>query len=292
MIYTVIPTFFTEDNKIDIESILLHIEYQIKNGIPNIVIHGTTSEACTLSLEERIFIATTVKEKFDEEINLVIGISGNNTKDVVDEVQIFNCLANCLMVSAPYYNKPSQEGLYQHFKSIFDSTERKDYIIYNVPSRCGVNIEPETISRLFKEYPMIKGIKEASGSVEQVIKIRSLCNIKIYSGDDALTIPFMSLGAEGVISVVSNIVPFEMKYIVDNFMKGDIKEANITFYKIYNLIKLCFIESNPVPVKYMINKMCFYKRPNVRLPLVELTDNNKLIINKQINTSIDFKEFC
>ena len=139
---------------------------------------------------------------------------------------------------------------------------------------------------------MIKGIKEASGSVEQVIKIRSLCNIKIYSGDDALTIPFMSLGAEGVISVVSNIVPFEMKYIVDNFMKGDIKEANITFYKIYNLIKLCFIESNPVPVKYMINKMCFYKRPNVRLPLVELTDNNKLIINKQINTSIDFKEFC
>lgn len=291
MIYTVIPTFFTEDNKIDIESILLHINYQIKNGINNIVILGTTSEACTLSLEEKISIATTVKEKFEEEINLVIGISGNNTKDVIDEVQIFNCLANCLMVSAPYYNKPSQEGLYQHFKAIFDSTERKDYIIYNVPSRCGVNIEPETISRLFKEYPMIKGIKEASGSIEQVMKIRSLCDIKIYSGDDALTIPFMSVGAEGVISVVSNIIPSEMKYIVDNFIKGDIKEANNAFYKIYCLIKLCFIESNPVPIKYMINKMCFYKRPNVRLPLVGLTNINKIIIDNLINTTIVLKDF-
>jgi 4-hydroxy-tetrahydrodipicolinate synthase len=186
------------------------------------------------------------------------------------------------MLSPPYYNKPSQEGIYQHYKKIIESIN-KDFMIYNVPSRCGVNIEPETISRLYTDFVKIKAIKEASGSIDQVIKIKSLSNIEILSGDDGLVLPFMSVGAVGIISVVSNIVPREMNTIIEHFNNGKNTEAIKMFYKIHKLIKLCFIESNPVPLKYIINKLNFNILPKVRLPLVYLSQNNRLIIDEHIN---------
>jgi len=200
-VITVIPTFFTIDNRIDHNAIVNHINKQTNSGIKQIVIFGTTSETSTLSDLEKTSILNSIKGGINEKIKIIIGLSGNNTPDIVKEARKLEESCDAFMLSAPYYNKPSQEGIYQHFKQIV-STINKDFIIYNVPSRCGVNIEPETIARLFIDFPNIKAIKEASGSIQQVIKIKSLCNIKILSGDDELTLPFMSIGACGVISVI------------------------------------------------------------------------------------------
>ena len=152
---------------------------------------------------------------------IVIGIGGIITNDVIVEANHFMHYCHALMVSAPYYVKPSQEGIYQHFISIISAID-KEFIIYNVPSRCGVNIEPETVARIYHHSYNVKAIKEASGSIDQVIQIRKLCKISILSGDDALTLPFMSVGGSGVISVISNIFPKEMNLIVSAFEKNGI----------------------------------------------------------------------
>jgi len=281
-VFTVIPTFFTSEG-IFMEAILQHIDNQHDKQIKNIVILGTTSESCTLSIEERKTIAITVWKKFNKDLNIVIGLSGNNTKDVKEEATFLKDYCHAFMLSAPYYNKPSQYGIYEHYKEIVSSCE-KEFIIYNVPSRCGVNIEPTTVAKLANTFKNIVAIKEASGSIEQVMKIKSLCNISILSGDDALTLPFMSIGASGVISVISNIIPEVMLNIIDTFNKGNISESNIIFYKYYELMKLAFCDSNPVPIKYMLSLKEYNKcLSSVRLPLVQLSDDNKNKITSELN---------
>ncbi len=281
-IFTVIPTFFTSEG-IFMEAILKHIDNQYKNKIKNIVILGTTSEACTLTIEERKTIAINVWTKFNQDLNIVIGLSGNNTIDVTEEANSLKDYCHAFMLSAPYYNKPSQNGIYEHYKQIISSFD-KDFIIYNVPSRCGVNIEPSTVAKLANTFKNVVAIKEASGSIEQVMKIKSLCNISILSGDDALTLPFMSIGASGVISVISNIIPEVMLNIIDTFNKGNISESNIIFYKYYELMKLAFCDSNPVPIKYMLSLKQYNKcLSSVRLPLVQLSDDNKNKITSELN---------
>jgi 4-hydroxy-tetrahydrodipicolinate synthase len=287
-IITVIPTFFDNNNNIDFNGINNHIEKQIEMGIKTIIILGTTSETPTLTKNEKLFIVNSVYKKFNSKLKIIIGISGNETTSVIDECNNYSLYGDGYMISAPYYNKPSQEGLYQHFQKIITSTS-KNIILYNVPSRCGVNIEPETIARIHNNFPQVVAIKEASGSIEQVIKIKTLSSINIYSGDDGLTLPFMSIGAIGVISVVSNICPEEIIKMVDEFSKGNISNATIIFYNINPLIKLAFIESNPVPIKYLINKFNNNLSEQVRLPLVELTNSNKLIINNWLNKNTEFK---
>jgi 4-hydroxy-tetrahydrodipicolinate synthase len=281
MLFTVIPTFFSDNNAINYNSISNHIQCQINKGIKNIVILGTTSEAPTISINEKIKIVHMIRDTFSDSINLVIGINGNNTIEVLNEAKLFQPFADYLMISAPYYNKPTQEGLYKHFKFLDDSIS-KNIILYNVPSRCGVNIEPTTIASLYNDCKKIVAIKEASGSIEQVIKIKKLCNIKIYCGDDALIIPFMSLGAEGLISVISNVIPSEMNYIINNYKNGNTKDALDLFYKVYDLIKLAFIESNPIPIKYMIYKLNNLISYKMRLPLTELSENSKVEIDNYI----------
>jgi len=282
MIYdviTVIPTFFDSNNEIDMVSIKKHIDYQINNGIQTIVILGTTSETPTLTQKEKILIVENICNEYRNKLSIIIGVSGNDTESVLEEAKLYETYGNAIMISAPYYNKPSQEGLYQHFYKII-STIKNKFILYNVPSRSGVNIEPTTISRLYNDFPFkITAIKEASGSIEQVMKIKSLCKIKILSGDDALVLPFMSVGAEGVISVVSNVVPSEMLLMVSHFKEGNLMESTKIFYELYDLIKLCFIESNPVPVKYILSKT-MNSLPNVRLPLVGLENKNKDLFEK------------
>jgi len=273
-VITVIPTFFNKNNEVDYNLILEHIEKQYLAGIKSIVILGTTSETPTLSLEEKLSIATYVYSKFHNDLQIIIGVGGFNTNDVVKEAQLFESFCDAIMLSTPYYNKPSQEGLFQHFSQVISQTS-KDYVLYNVPSRCGVNLEPETIARLANKFSQIKAIKEASGSIEQVIKIKSQCNIDILSGDDALILPFMSLGAKGIISVVSNVIPKQMLEMVTYFNAGHHLEASNIFYKHYNLMKLCFIESNPVPLKYMLELKNHTSMSNVRLPLVELSQESK-----------------
>ena len=279
-VFTVIPTFFDENGQVDMEAIISHINRQYNETIRKIVILGTTSETPTLSMDEKIMIAKNVWANFNEDLDIVVGISGNNTSEVRSEAILLEPYCHSMMLSAPYYNKPSQNGIYEHFKQVINSVNR-EFIIYNVPSRCGVNIEPTTIARLFNDFSQVKAIKEASGSIEQVMKIKSLCDINILSGDDALTLPYLSVGATGVISVVSNVIPVVMLSLVQNFSNNLLKTQG-TFFRHYELMKLCFCDSNPVPVKYMMSLK--YAKPTlsfVRLPLMELTNENKNKINDE-----------
>ena len=287
-VITVIPTFFDYFNKINLDGINNHIEKQITSGIKTIVILGTTSETPTLSSDEKLSIVKSVYDKFENKIRIIIGLSGNDTFSVVNECELYSNYGDALMISPPYYNKPSQEGIFQHFEKIITSTN-KEIIIYNIPSRCGVNIEPETISKMYIMFDRVLAIKEASGSIDQVIKIKSMCDIDILSGDDGLVLPFMSVGAVGVISVISNVAALEMIKIVESFSKGEINVAIDEFYKIYPLIKLAFIESNPVPIKYLISRINNSLSPAIRLPLVQMTKENITIINKWLDNNFEIK---
>lgn len=281
-VITVIPTFFDSSNNVDIVQIKKHINKQIENGIKTIIILGTTSETPTLSQEEKLLVVELVFQNFNDKVKIIIGLSGFDTKVVIEEAKLYENYNKTLMISAPYYNKPSQEGLFQHFSKIFNSVNC-DFILYNVPSRTGVNIEPETIARLYNIFKnKLFAIKEASGSIDQVIKIKSLCDIKILSGDDALTLAFMCVGAIGVISVVSNIIPKEMLEMVEYFKNGNIEMAKKIFYNFHYLMKLCFIESNPVPLKFILSNIDKEILPNVRLPLVELEEKNKIHLKNNI----------
>lgn len=273
---TVIPTFFNADNTIDYHNISKHIESQKDNFVETIVILGTTSETPTLTYDERLDIAKYVYKNYCDDFIIVVGIGGNNTEEMKEEIFELSEYADYIMISQPYYNKPSQEGIYQHYKTLIDVVDIK-IIIYNIPSRCGVNIEPETIKRIADYCDKVVAIKEASGNLEQVMTIKQLCpNLMIYSGDDALVLPIMSVGGVGVISVVSNIVPQTMNLIITKFNEGNISEAQLLFYQIKDLIKYCFIESNPVPMKYVLSEI----NDNiglaiVRLPLVQLTKESQ-----------------
>jgi 4-hydroxy-tetrahydrodipicolinate synthase len=274
-VITVIPTFFADDNSIDYQSIHEHITDQINYGIKTIVILGTTSEAPTLSESERLEVAHYVYNHFNNLVTIVIGLGGNNTDEMIREITNISPFGNYIMISQPSYNKPSQKGIYEHYKKLIDSTD-KNVIIYNIPSRCGVNIEPKTIQEIVSISPQVVAIKEASGSLEQVMNVIELCpNLMVYSGDDMLVLPIMALGGCGVISVVSNIVPSFMIKMLENILNNNDQAMNM-FYKIRPLIKYCFVESNPVPLKYVLaiikNK---FSLENVRLPLVELTNESK-----------------
>jgi 4-hydroxy-tetrahydrodipicolinate synthase len=275
-VITVIPTFFYPDGLIDYTSMHAHILDQINKGINSIVILGTTSEAPTLSEDERISVASFVYGNFKKDLVIIVGLGGNNTNEMVCELNRITPHCDYIMISQPSYNKPSQEGIYQHFKKLINSTN-KNIIVYNIPSRCGVNIEPSTVQRITQISHRVIAIKEASGNLEQVMGIKELCpNLQIYSGDDALVLPIMSIGGVGVISVVSNIIPNYMLSMINEFVDGNMLSAQNFFYQIKPLIKYCFVESNPVPVKYMLSVM--KNQPtlaHVRLPLVELALESK-----------------
>lgn len=275
-VITVIPTFFNFDYSIDYQSIHSHIANQIAQGIQDIVILGTTSEAPTLSMHERINLAQYVHKHFSNSVSIIVGLGGNNTSELISEIKEISKFAHNIMISQPSYNKPSQEGIYQHFKLLIESTD-KNIIIYNIPSRCGINMEPSTIQRISLLTARVVAIKEASGNLEQVMQVHELCpNLSIYSGDDALVLPILSIGGIGVISVVSNLIPKHMVSMVNEFFDGNLFSAQNFFYRIKPLIKFCFVESNPVPVKYMLS--IANNSPSlahVRLPLVELTTESK-----------------
>lgn len=275
-VITVIPTFFNTDGSIDYNSMQTHISEQINHGIESIVILGTTSEAPTLSEDERVSVANFVFNNFHNQLNIIIGLGGNNTMEMICELNRLSPYCDYVMISQPSYNKPSQEGIYQHFKKLIESAN-KNIIIYNIPSRCGVNIEPNTIQRITEISDYVVAIKEASGNLEQVMSVKELCpNLRIYSGDDALVLPIMSIGGYGVISVISNIIPQYMIAMINEFIDGSMGSAQNFFYQIKPLIKYCFVESNPVPVKYMLSLI--KNQPtlaHVRLPLVELSNESK-----------------
>ena len=285
-VYTVIPTYFLNGN-VDYTKICDMIELQISSGIKNIVLLGTTSETPTLTQDEQDMIVNTVWNKFKGKVNIIVGIGGNNTKDTLQQAFNYREKSDALMATVPYYNKPSQEGIYQHFATIAQLLEDKPIMLYNIPSRCGVSVEPSVIADLYNNFENIKAIKEASGNIQQTLQIKNLCDIVVLSGDDVLTLPLLSVGAEGVVSVASNIIPKYLLKLVELFKKGDIESSIKLNKKLYPIFKNLFIDTNPVPLKYLMVKLSMINDDSVRLPLVKINSDEKLEILDRIASMIN-----
>ena len=256
------------------------IEFQISEGIDALIVCGTTGESSTMSLEEKKETIKFAIDTVNKRVPVIAGTGGNNTSSVIELSKYAeNIGADGLLIVTPYYNKTTQKGLIEHYKLIADSTT-VPIILYNVPSRTGLNITPETCLELSK-IENIVAVKEASGNLSQVAKIASLCkdNLHIYSGNDDQVLPILSLGGLGVISVVSNIAPKKFNSMLHSFFNGKINEAiNIQLSSI-QLVEALFSEVNPIPVKEALNIMGYnFGKP--RLPLVELSNNCKIKLEK------------
>lgn len=271
---TAIATPFTSD-KVNFEEFEKLIEEQISSDIDALIVCGTTGESSTMSMGERKETIRFAIEKARKRTKVIIGTGSNNTKDAIEMSKYAESVgADGVLVVTPYYNKTTQKGLVAHFTAIAKSISIP-IIMYSVPSRTGVNIEPNTCYELSK-IKNIVAIKEASGNISQVAKIASLCgdDLHIYSGNDDQAIPIMSLGGKGVISVLSNVMPQYTHDMIMKYINGDVTKATEMQLEVIDLIDELFSEVNPIPVKYALNLMGYdYGIP--RLPLVELSENNK-----------------
>jgi len=275
-VYTALVTPFSGD-EIDGKSFATLIESQIAAEVDGIVPVGTTGESPTLTHEEHVEVIRLAIEIAAGRCKVLAGAGSNSTAEAVAFTSEAAQLgADGALLVAPYYNKPTQEGLFQHYRAIAEAVEIP-LVLYSIPSRCGIEIGVETTVRLGRECPNIRCIKEAGGSVERVMQLRSALpdDFIILSGDDPMTLPFLSVGASGVISVASNLLPAEVVQLVQAWQVGKTEEAEAWHYRLYRLFKDLFIESNPVPVKYALAKKGLIASPSVRLPLVELSQASR-----------------
>jgi 4-hydroxy-tetrahydrodipicolinate synthase len=273
--FTAIVTPF-KSGKLDEDALTALLQKQIDAGVDGVVPVGTTGESPTLNCDEHLRVIELAVASAAGKIKVLAGTGGNATEEAIYLTQEAEKrgVDGSLQV-APYYNKPSQEGLYQHFKAIADAT-KLPIILYSIPGRCGVAIEVGTVQHLAESCPNIVGIKEAGGDADRVSQLRhGLGNdFIILSGDDGLTLPFMSVGAQGVISVASNIIPEKIVAMVKHFSAGQMSEALSIHQHFYQLFKTLFIETNPVPVKEALHLMGQVDS-EMRLPLVPLADANR-----------------
>jgi len=263
-----------KNGKVDEAALRKLVEFQIKNGTDGIVPCGTTGESSTLSHEEHDRVIEVVIDAAKKRVPVIAGTGSNSTAEAIRLTRhAYKAGADGALMVCPYYNRPTQEGLYQHYKAIAEAVPIP-IIVYNIPGRTGVNINPDTLARLAK-IKNIVGVKEASGSIKQMSDVIHLCGPKfdVLSGDDLFTLPLMAMGGHGVISVISNVAPADMAAMVDAFVAGDLKKARALHYKMAPLIDSLFVETNPTPVKAalaMMKKISY----EVRLPLCKLSDAN------------------
>lgn len=265
-------TPFDKEGNIDFNVLEDLINFQIKNGTDALIICGTTGEARTMTKDEQISVVKFAVEKTNKRIPVIAGAGGNNTKEVVEFSKIMeDAGADGLLSVTPYYNKASYDGLIKHYHSQGDAVNIP-IIVYNVPGRTGLNISPNQMKEI-GEHENIVGIKEASGDIVQAMEIRRLCpNLDIYSGNDDIVVPLMSIGGKGVISVLANIMPKETSEMCHLYLDGNEKEAGKKQVKYLKLIKALFKEVNPVPVKAALEIMG-YNSTNLRLPLTKANKN-------------------
>ncbi|MDD4908667.1 MAG: 4-hydroxy-tetrahydrodipicolinate synthase [Candidatus Omnitrophica bacterium] len=274
-IVAIVTPFSKKTGKADEKKLKELIQWHIKEGSDGIVPCGTTGESATLSWAEHERVVEIAIDVAKGKIPVIAGTGSNSTDEAIMLTQqAAKAGADASLQVSPYYNRPTQKGLYEHFKAIADSVDIP-IILYNIASRTGVNIEPDTIARLAKDCKNIVGVKEASGNLDQMSRIKALCpaEFDLISGDDSLTLPVMALGGTGIISVVANIVPRDIKHMVTAFEKGNLKEAQKMHYKLLPLFKACFLETNPIPVKTAMGlmKLC---EPDLRLPMCSMSDEN------------------
>lgn len=262
-------TPFKADGSVDYDALRRLLDYQLSNGVDFLCVLGTTAETPCLSAEEKTKVKNIVVEKVQGRVPILLGCGGNNTAAVVESLKNddFTGVDGILSV-CPYYNKPSQEGLYQHFKAIANATELP-VVLYNVPGRVGVNMTAETTLRLANDCPNIVAIKEASGNFAQIDDIikNKPSHFDVISGDDGITFPLITLGAVGVISVIGNALPKEFSRMVRLALNGDYKNALEIHHKFTELFGLLFVDGNPAGVKAMLNIMGLIEN-QLRLPLV------------------------
>jgi len=268
-LYTALITPFDDKGNIDEEGFRDNIEYQIKNGVDGIVPVGTTGESATLSEEEHKRVVNIAVEQVNGRVSVIAGTGSNNTIEALKYTKHAESVgADAALMITPYYNKPTQEGLMKHYSKIASEVSIP-IVLYTVPGRTGINIEPETTERLSK-IENIVAIKDASGNLDQVMKvIRNCKNFTVLSGEDYLTYPIITLGGKGVISVASNVAPKMMSEFINAALNGKWKKAKELHYRLYPLFKILFIETNPSPVKAAM-QMLGMPSGDPRLPLVRV----------------------
>ncbi|MFH1691466.1 MAG: 4-hydroxy-tetrahydrodipicolinate synthase [Candidatus Omnitrophota bacterium] len=270
-----IVTPFDKQGKVDEGALERLVDFQIKGGTDGIVPCGTTGESATLSYKEHERVIEICVQMAKKRIPVIAGTGSNSTQEAIEmSLEAKKIGVDGLLLVSPYYNKPTQKGLYLHFKAIADKVDLP-IILYNIASRTGINVEPETVARLNEDCKNIVAIKEASGSLDQMSRVMALCGKKMtmLSGDDSLTLPQMAIGGEGVISVVANIIPKDVKAMITAFNKGEIIEARRLHYMMLPLIKAMFMETNPIPVKTALGLMGLCEA-SLRLPMCEMSREN------------------
>ncbi len=280
----IVTPFKNNGSELDENKLKELVKFQIENGTSVIVPCGTTGESATLSIEEHERVIDIVIAAAKPKARVMAGTGSNNTAEAIELTSHAKKVgADAALIITPYYNKPTQEGIYRHFKALSDKVDIP-LISYNIASRTGVNITPDTMKRL-SELKNVVGVKEASGDLNQMSEIKNLCgkDFALISGDDTLTLPVLSIGGCGVISVVANIIPKDVSDMVKAFMDNSMEKARSLHYKMLPLIKAMFFETNPIPVKTAMGMMGMIE-PSLRLPMCEMGMDNKKKLEKALKS--------
>jgi 4-hydroxy-tetrahydrodipicolinate synthase len=283
--YTAVVTPFAPDGTVDEEGFRKNIEFLIEREVAGIVPCGTTGESATLSWEEHLHVVDIAIDQTKKRVQVIAGAGSNSTSESVRAARhAAERGADAILCITPYYNRPTQEGLYQHFRTVANEVDIP-MVLYNVPSRTGINLNPATLERLC-DFDNIAAIKEASGNIVQVSEMHKRCGdrIAILSGDDALTLPILSVGGTGVISVTANILPHRMVALIKAYQAGLIAEALSIHEELLPISNALFIETNPIPVKTAMNAMGLHAG-GLRLPLVAMAEENKAALLRVLTES-------
>jgi 4-hydroxy-tetrahydrodipicolinate synthase len=259
-----------KNGQVDYGQIERLVDWHVEQGTDGLAPVGTTGESPTVDVEEHQKIIETVVRQAAGRIPVVAGTGANATAEAIHLTRYAKDIgADGSLQVCPYYNKPTQEGLYRHFAAIAEAVDLP-MVLYNIPGRTGVSLTPETIARLAR-LPQVVAVKEATGSIDQASEILSLCDIVVLSGDDSLTLPLMAVGAQGVISVVGNLVPKDMKRLTDAMLAGDVATAQEAHRRLFPLCRAMFIETNPIPVKTAMKMVGLLESDEKRLPMTDLS---------------------
>ena len=282
---TALITPFKQDLSVDIDALKKVVQHQLENKVDALIVLGTTGESPVINYDERRKIVTAVVEEATGKVPVIVGTGTNDTKKVVENnKQAEDLKADGLLIVNPYYNKGTQVSLVEHYKFIAERT-KLPIILYNVPSRTGMNILPETAIKIHEERPNVVAIKEASGDISQIAHLFSIKpeTFSVFSGNDDQTLAIMSLGGDGVISVFSNPYPAQMRQIADAVLRGNLKTAQKFNNKYLSMMNALFTETNPSPVKYVMHRLGFCENV-LRLPLLKVSENVEGILDKAMQT--------
>lgn len=287
---TAIVTPFTADDEIDLEAFRRHIDMQIDGGVDALVVLGTTGENATVWPEERRRIVDAAVEFVDGRVPVIIGTGNNSTSESIGfSKEATRSGADGLLIVGPYYNKPTQAGFAAHVKAIADAGDTP-IVLYNVPGRTSFNIEAGTVLQLAEEVPTVVGVKEASGDLGQISDILAgrPDSLAVYSGDDEMALPMIALGADGVVSVVSNAVPEPFTKMVRTALEGRVEDAQRLHFELLTAMRACFYETNPIPIKAVLASMGVMNG-RLRLPLVEVTEQNRARVLEAFEAHVSAK---